>query len=51
MPPPETEIEMYLDPEGWRIVEPKPFIVNYEEPNFDYHPIKEVDEVLKSLVN
>jgi len=24
-PPPETEIEMYLDPEGWRILEINPF--------------------------
>ena len=25
VPPPETEIEMYLDPEGWRILEINPF--------------------------
>jgi len=49
VPPPETEIEMYLEPDGWRIVESKPFNSKYKDPNFDYHSIKEVDEILRSI--
>jgi len=49
VPPPEMAVEMYLDPEGWHILEPKPFFKESKNCDYNYYSISSVNDILKTL--
>ena len=49
VPPPEMAVEMYLDPEGWHILEPKPFFKESKNCDYNYYSISSVNDILKTI--